>query len=125
MKKNEKLYHPCQRLWTTMSILWDGTVVPCCGDFYGEYKLGNVNGKSIIEIWNDKPMQLLRIKNINKEVSDISPCSTCSIFFTPTIFGIPAFFYGMPLILKRILGYKYYQRINHKLSAKTKKSKKR
>ncbi len=122
-EKNERFYHPCQRLWTTMSILWDGTVVPCCQDFYGEYKLGNINEKSILEIWNDEPIQLLRTKNIKKEVVDLPLCSKCSIFFTPTVFSIPTYFYGFPSLLKRILGYGLYQKLNHKLSAKTKISK--
>ena len=33
-------YTPCMFLWYSMSILWDGRVVPCCIDFKGEYILG-------------------------------------------------------------------------------------
>lgn len=44
---------PCWALLNTMSILWDGRVVPCCLDYDGKLILGDVNVRTLTEIWHD------------------------------------------------------------------------
>lgn len=102
-------FHPCPRLWSTLSILWDGTVVPCCADFYGAVVLGNVNEKSITEIWNDVPMLQLRAKNICRQVADIPLCCNCDIFFWPSFLNLPMHLYGITSLIKRSVGYRAYR----------------
>lgn len=43
---------PCWALLNTMSILWDGRVVPCCMDYDGKLILGDVNKQTLMEIWH-------------------------------------------------------------------------
>lgn len=50
----------CELPWEKLSILWDGTVVPCCYDFDKKVVLGNIKEKTLSEIWNGEPMQALR-----------------------------------------------------------------
>lgn len=104
-------FHPCQRLWTTMSIMWDGKVVPCCSFFENDVILGDVNKETILEIWNGDKMREMREMNILKNIENIPQCNTCSIYFTKTFFGIPLYFYGPQDFLKRVIGYKNYRKI--------------
>jgi len=49
----------CEFPWTSMSVMAEGDVVPCCNDYNNEMKLGNVKEQSIQEIWEgDKYKQL-------------------------------------------------------------------
>ena len=82
-------YTPCMFLWYSMSILWDGRVVPCCIDFKGEYILGDVKKESLLDIWNGERLVELRRKMIKKRYKEVNLCKGCDVLFKPTIFGIP------------------------------------
>ena len=41
----------CPTLWTNLSILWDGRVVPCCFDIDAEYVAGDLQKNALEEIW--------------------------------------------------------------------------
>jgi radical SAM protein with 4Fe4S-binding SPASM domain len=83
-------FDPCSHLWSSMSIHWDGTVVPCCFDFFNELVLGNVKEKSIDEIWNDEPIVNFRKSMLDGSYLDMNPlCEKCVIVHTGNILGIP------------------------------------
>lgn len=82
-------YTPCTFLWYSMSILWDGRVVPCCTDFTGEYTLGDISEESLQDIWNGKSLVDLRAKISEGRYKEVSLCRGCDIPFRPTIWGIP------------------------------------
>lgn len=82
-------YAPCTFLWYSMSILWDGRVVPCCTDFTGEYVLGDIKNESLMSMWNGKKLVELRTKIIEKRYKEVNLCKGCDILFRPKIFGIP------------------------------------
>lgn len=82
-------YTPCMFLWYSMSILWDGRVVPCCIDFKGEYILGDVKKESLLDIWNGERLAGLRRKMIEKRYKEVNLCKGCDVLFKPTLFGIP------------------------------------
>ena len=42
----------CEYPWTSMTVMADGSVVPCTQDYNCEMTLGNINEKSLDEIWN-------------------------------------------------------------------------
>lgn len=50
----------CRLPWETLSITWDGAVVPCCYDYNRKVVLGNIAQQTLTEIWNGEPMQALR-----------------------------------------------------------------
>jgi radical SAM protein with 4Fe4S-binding SPASM domain len=50
----------CRLPWETVSITWDGSVVPCCYDYDRKVALGNVKEQTLREIWNGRPMRALR-----------------------------------------------------------------
>jgi len=43
---------PCQFPWSSLSIMWEGAIVPCSQDFNCEMVLGNVKSQSLQEVWN-------------------------------------------------------------------------
>lgn len=50
----------CQFPWSSMSIMWDGSVVPCAQDFNCEMVLGNIKKESLRDIWNSKAYNQFR-----------------------------------------------------------------
>jgi radical SAM protein with 4Fe4S-binding SPASM domain len=66
---------PCWALLNTMSILWDGRVVPCCMDYNGQLILGDVNKNTLTEIWHQS--HWLRKRHRRLDFSMI-PCKDCN-----------------------------------------------
>jgi len=90
-KFEDKKIYPCGHLWSTISIRWDGNVIPCCFDFFSEYILGDIKEKSLKEIWNDQPIIKLRQAMLKNEATQIYPlCDGCVIQHSKPILGIPA-----------------------------------
>ena len=48
-------YHPCNWLWKSLAIYWDGRVASCCADFSSDQVIGDVRRQSLKEIWNGSP----------------------------------------------------------------------
>lgn len=109
---NPKNYARCPRLYSTLAILWNGDVLPCCSiDFEGKLKIGNVNEKSIRDIWNDSPIKNLRTAFINHKIDNIPFCSTCPVPYTNSVLGCRIDFPGWSSFFKRKLGYGNYRKI--------------
>ena len=51
---------PCYHLWSSVVVLWDGRVVPCCFDFNAVSTMGDLNVQSLGEIWNGPEYVALR-----------------------------------------------------------------
>jgi len=60
---------PCQFPWSSMSIMWDGTVVPCGQDFNNEMIMGDANRESLYHIWNGMNYYLFRKNHLLKETN--------------------------------------------------------
>ncbi len=58
----KKQKYPCKWFWTSIVVLWDGRVVPCCKDCDARLVLGDLKKNTIKEIWNSK-----RFKEIRKQ----------------------------------------------------------
>ena len=98
---NQKKFYPCSHLWSNMSICWDGTVVPCCFDFFKTYTLGNVHEKSLKDIWNDKPMVALRKSMLDGSYGKLDKlCNNCVILHLEPVLGVPA---GMRTAVKDVI----------------------
>ena len=85
----------CVWPWTSMVILWNGDVIPCCKYRFDEqfkskaeqrYILGNINDQTIRDIWNSKKYQLIRsmvsapYKFIDKKYNNIF-CYGCRFIY--------------------------------------------
>jgi radical SAM protein with 4Fe4S-binding SPASM domain len=80
-------YVPCPYLWSTLSVSWDGTVVPCCLDTWADYPLGRVGEQPLLEIWNSEPMRALRRKLLAGQYEDIPLCSGCDMLWADKTVG--------------------------------------
>ena len=68
----------CVRLWTSLTILSDGSVTPCCFDKNGDHVFGHIGKKkSVKSIWRSSIYEQFRSRNIRNRKS-ISICRNCS-----------------------------------------------
>jgi radical SAM protein with 4Fe4S-binding SPASM domain len=70
-------YFPCNWLWKSMAIYWDGTVPACCADFSGDQIIGNLNKQSLMEVWNGPAMQALRSAQVHGRLDEYPLCEGC------------------------------------------------
>lgn len=93
-------YSPCTFLWHALIIFWDGAVLPCTQDFFGNYKLGNAQDASIASIWNNDKMVALRDKIIRGDVDGLETCRSCDRLWREQVLGIPKEYLGRALLKK-------------------------
>jgi radical SAM protein with 4Fe4S-binding SPASM domain len=75
---------PCPALWRTPIIYRNGDVSVCCIDIYMKNKIGNVNEKSLNEIWNSELLKKWRIAQIEGKFEESGPiCGNCGNAFGP------------------------------------------
>ncbi len=67
----------CSYLFTTMAINSDGSVVACCVDWSRKTQYGNVNEKTLQEIWNSEELKRLRMIHLKGFKSRIDSCRYC------------------------------------------------
>lgn len=70
-------YHPCNWLWKSLAIYWDGRVASCCADFSADQLIGDVKQSSLREIWNSPSMVKLRTLQVEGRYKEASLCSGC------------------------------------------------
>lgn len=71
----------CPFLWQRMTILWDGTILPCLMHGITDFSamtLGNVKDSSIKGLWQSEKEELLRKTHKNGEAHRIPACVECS-----------------------------------------------
>lgn len=67
--------YPCWALLNTMSVLWDGRVVPCCLDYDGKQILGDANRQTLTEIWHQSHWMRKRHRRLD---FSMEPCRECN-----------------------------------------------
>ncbi|WP_218109863.1 radical SAM/SPASM domain-containing protein [Oligoflexus tunisiensis] len=78
--ESEYMLRYCEFPWSSMTILYDGTVVACPLDYEGHINLGNANEQSLSEIWNGKAYQQLRAMHTDGGFPEGHFCKTqCDI----------------------------------------------
>jgi len=68
----------CNKPWTSLTILWDGRVVPCCFDYDGIYVLGDLHEQSLQDIWRGEKVQYLRQCHRDGYRQGIKLCEKCT-----------------------------------------------
>jgi radical SAM protein with 4Fe4S-binding SPASM domain len=70
----------CEYPWASMTILADGSVVPCTQDINGTWTFGNVNEQSLFDIWNSGKYRRFREYHISKDTPNDFMCkSKCDL----------------------------------------------
>lgn len=68
----------CGSPYKFVSILWDGTVVPCCHDYNGEIVYGNLRQQSLEQIWKGDKLAQFRQRWAKLQFTDSEPCARCN-----------------------------------------------
>lgn len=66
----------CSNPLTMVTIDYNGDVLMCCDDYYGEVKFGNIKNDNLVDIWTKPDYQKVR-RNIIRELSKIPICQRC------------------------------------------------
>lgn len=75
----EPLKATCVRPFRYMQVNWKGDVILCCNDYHGEVVVGNVEDKTVDDIWFNSPdLTLYRTELLAKNRSNLKLCSPCS-----------------------------------------------
>lgn len=69
---------PCSRLWDSLNIHHDGTVVACCIDLEEEAVIGHFPAQSLQEIWHGQPLRVLRRLHLAGQQDKIPLCRNCT-----------------------------------------------
>jgi radical SAM protein with 4Fe4S-binding SPASM domain len=72
-----QLANHCWRLWHDPVITWNGLVAPCCFDKDAQYKMGDLQQQSFVEVWRSEPYRQFRAKILQGR-KQIDICSNCS-----------------------------------------------
>lgn len=80
----------CGEIFRSVSILSDGSVVPCCRDCNAQFVYGNIRNQSLKEIWNSYAHYLL-IEDQIKTKYEFLPCRNCSEWIIPMDMSVVEF----------------------------------
>lgn len=70
----------CSRVWIMSNIFSNGDVAPCCYDYNGEMRIGNIFNQKFTEIWDSRPYRDLRRK-VYLDKNSMTKCRECGINF--------------------------------------------
>jgi MoaA/NifB/PqqE/SkfB family radical SAM enzyme len=76
----DKSHYLCHRLWSSITVLWNGDVSLCCLDYEGDYKLGFLGDDSetsLIDVINSKTYVEIRQRHLRGEF--LEKCSSCDM----------------------------------------------
>lgn len=94
-KSTKPLEHfPCHQVWQRLVVLWDGKVVMCCGDWQGEYLLGDAQKTSLYELWHGEKYNRVRELQAKGIFNDPPVCARCEV-------NVPKFDEELDKILNR------------------------
>lgn len=71
------VYYPCNWLWKSMAVYWDGRVPSCCADFAEEQIMGDLSTQSIQEVWNSDAYRAIREAHTGGQLADYPLCAGC------------------------------------------------
>lgn len=69
--------YPCSRLYRTLTILADGNATICSQDFTGQQIIGNVEERSVSELWQSEKMNRLRSAHQTGKFDSNVLCAKC------------------------------------------------
>ena len=67
----------CPQPWQRMVVAYDGTVMPCCADWYMKWIIGDAKKSDLKEIWKSQKMRKLRQLINELKLDEFEPCKNC------------------------------------------------
>ena len=80
IKRNSTRRVACPMAFTTMAVLNNGDVSPCCVDFIGGTKLGNMDESSLQTIWNSAPWYEFQKMQLENRKHENPSCARCDFY---------------------------------------------
>jgi len=71
-----RLSELCLNPWLSVSVHWDGNVVPCCFSMGEQVVYGNLYNESLKDIWNKSQERQALIQRMRQGINQL-PCSLC------------------------------------------------
>lgn len=72
----------CPMPFTTMAVRSNGDVAPCCVDFIGGTNLGNMEEKTLPELWNSQEWLDFQIMQLENRKTENFSCARCDIYLS-------------------------------------------
>ncbi len=72
-------HFPCHQIWQRMVVLWTGETFMCCGDWHGEYPLGNAKKETLREMWNGEKYNFVRMLHKRGRLEAVPICARCEV----------------------------------------------
>jgi radical SAM protein with 4Fe4S-binding SPASM domain len=72
----------CPMAFTTMAVRSNGDVSPCCVDFIGGTNLGNVDVKSLKDLWNSDEWYVFRKMQLENRKHENPSCAKCDFYLS-------------------------------------------
>lgn len=69
---------PCYHLWLAPAISWNGNLLLCCSDPHQKEVIGNLEGKTVKELWSGTMIENIRQSHLRGEFSGI--CRNCDVW---------------------------------------------
>ena len=70
----------CPSFWQRITIGWNGDIMPCCSDYQGHWKLGNIKDTTIRSAWLCSRMNYFRNMMADYGRSAVPACKNCSSY---------------------------------------------
>ncbi len=70
---------PCSDLWRRMFVWFDGIVNPCDTDYRSTLAIGNLDGRSLTDLWRAPAYEDLRRRHEQQQRGELEPCRRCSV----------------------------------------------
>jgi len=70
--------HPCQSLWYTLAVNWDGSVNLCSDDFGGHEPVGHLKDQTLRQIWVGERMNTFREMMMENRRKEMPICQNCN-----------------------------------------------
>lgn len=94
-------FYPCNWLWKSLAVCWDGRVATCCGDFGPAEVFGDLREQSLLDVWNGEQMVRIRRLHREKSLKELPLCRGCDAPWQPdgprwALFSTAARLAGLP-----------------------------
>lgn len=67
----------CDHVMNTLTIRYNGDVIPCCYDLTSKLVMGNIQGQRLEQIWNSSKYQALQNSIYERKFGDL--CNNCNV----------------------------------------------
>lgn len=79
IKESNGFLNVCDNLDSTITVRWNGDIVPCCYDLTSRYVLGNIHEEKLSVIWNNARSKVIRSGVRSRK--PVSLCKKCNTIF--------------------------------------------